>query len=511
MRVLLVNSNMKDDLLAAPPLGLCYVAEAAESAGHRVRVLDLCFARHSLRRQLRKAIGSFGPHVIGISVRNIDNVNMLHPVSYLPEAEHITRLIREITDVPLVVGGSGASLLPAEILRLLKADYVVVSDAEESFPKLLNALEDGASSTDIPGVGLIQSGGRFRLTPPRFVAFRAGTPDLGKWLDMKAYQRIGSSYNLQTKRGCRQSCIYCTYNQSLEGNKRRLRPPAEVVDEIEAALFRYRPHTFEFVDSVFNDPLEHSVEILEEIIRRPWKGHFTAMGVMPRQLDESYLDLMWRAGFRSFMITPESASEIMIRNYRKGFTREDVFRSAEAINKTSFAAWWYFMLGGPGETNETLKESLAFAVKYLPKRGRPVTNVAHFFVGVRVYPGTRLWDIALEEGVLSPGADPLQPLWYLSKELDLEHAVDQMTQAAAICPEIYLGFDERVLVFSKAAALLFKFLGFQRPYWRHFPAVNQFGLKTGIRFMYRPPDIPGMLRNALTHQSRISIPCQRGG
>jgi hypothetical protein len=86
-----------------------------------------------------------------------------------------------------------------------------------------------------------------------------------------------------------------------------------------------------------------------------------------------------------------------------------------------------------------------------------------------------------------------------------------MTRAASICPEIYLGFDERVLVFSKAAAIIFKLLGFQRPYWRHFPAANQFGLRTGIRFMYRPPDMPGMLRDAISRQSRFSIPLQRGG
>ncbi len=511
MRVLLINSNMKDDLLAAPPLGLCYVAEAAEAAGHQVTVLDLCFSHRSLRREIRKAVHSYSPEVIGISVRNIDNVNMLHPVSYLPDVEKITRLLREVTGVPLVVGGSAASLLPRDLAGLLKPDYLVVADAEESFPALLKAIETRGPADNIPGVGFFRQDGTFHLTPPRLAEFTAGAPDLGKWLNMNTYQKIGSSYNIQTKRGCRQACIYCTYNQALEGDKLRLRSPVEVVDEIEEALFRYRPHTFEFVDSVFNDPYNHSMEILEEILRRPWKAHFTAMGVMPRKLDTKYLDLMWRAGFRSFMITPESASATMIRSYRKGFSRDEVFRSAEAINKTAFAAWWYFMIGGPGETNETLQESLDFALEFLPKRGRSVTNVAHFFIGVRIYPGTRLWEIAAKEGVVSPEADPLEPLWYLSRELDLEQAVDQMTRAASICPEIYLGFDERVLVFSKAAAIVFKLFGFRRPYWRHFPAANQFGLRTGIRFMYRPPDMPGMLRNAISRQRAFSIPFHRGG
>ncbi len=124
--------------------------------------------------------------------------------------------------------------------------------------------------------------GKFHLTKPELTDFTATTPDLGRWIDLKPYQRIGSSYNVQTKRGCRQHCIYCTYNQSLEGNRLRLRSPKEVVDEIEEALLKYRPKSFEFVDSVFNDPFDHSLAILEEIIRRPWNAEFTAMGVSPR-------------------------------------------------------------------------------------------------------------------------------------------------------------------------------------------------------------------------------------
>jgi hypothetical protein len=85
MRVLLINSNLKDDLLAAPPIGLCYVASAAEVAGHEVRVLDLCFKRR-IGLELEKAIIGFSPQVIGVSLRNLDNVNMLRLI-YLRRLE----------------------------------------------------------------------------------------------------------------------------------------------------------------------------------------------------------------------------------------------------------------------------------------------------------------------------------------------------------------------------------------------------------------------------------------
>lgn len=508
MRVLLINSNTKDDLLSAPPIGLCYVAEATEHAGHEVKLVDLCFSGRSRDRRLREAVRSFGPQVVGISVRNIDNVNMLHPISYIPDVEHIVREVRSLTDVPLILGGTGTTLMPAHLGRHLGADYVVAGDGEQSFPRLIDALERNEDPGDIPGVGMLIEG-RFRLTPSHTDGFSVTRPELGKWVDMRPYRKVGSSYNIQTKRGCRRNCIYCTYNQALEGRTLRLRPPVDVVDEIEEALFRYRPDTFEFVDSVFNDPVEHSMEILEEIVRRPWSAHFTAMGVHPTHLDSKYLDLMLRAGFRSLMITPESASATMIRNYRKGFDLDDVHKAAEAINGTGIAAWWFFMIGGPGESNDTLQQSLDFALNHLQKRGRPVTNVAHFFMGVRVYPGTTLWDIAVKEGFVVPDANPLDPLWYISEELDLDRAVRQMNRAASQAPEVYLGYDERILMFSKVAAWFFDLLRFPKPYWRYFRAANRFGLKTGIRFMFFPTNLPHLMREILRKQG-YSGPLVRG-
>jgi radical SAM superfamily enzyme YgiQ (UPF0313 family) len=499
VRVLLINSNTKRDFLAAPPLGLCYVAEAAESAGHEVRVLDLWLSARRMHSDLEQTIKTFAPEVIGISIRNIDNVNLLHRVWYLPVIDDICKDIRRLTSAPMVVGGSGVGILPEDILRYLDADYVVVSDGEDAFVQLLYALEHKKSLDAIPGVGMLQEG-EFHLAPPAHARFTTRNPDLGKWIDIRAYQKFDASYNIQAKRGCAQHCIYCTYNQALEGNALRLRDPKDVVDEIEEALFKYNPHTFEFVDSVLNEPLGHSIAILEEIIRRPWKAHFTAMGVSPRRLDKHYLDLMWQAGFRSFMITPESASETMLHNYRKGFSKADVIKAAEAINQTAFAVWWFIMIGGPGETNKTLQESLNFGLEYLQKRGRPVTHIVDYFLGVRVYPGTQLWHIAIQDGLFPQDTNPLQPLWYVSEGLDLDEAAEQMDQAARKAPEIYFGFDERVLMFSKAAGILFSFLKFPRPYWRYFRGANLLGLRTGIRFMFKPPDIAGLVRNALKLQ-----------
>jgi anaerobic magnesium-protoporphyrin IX monomethyl ester cyclase len=365
--------------------------------------------------------------------------------------------------------------------------------------ELLRLIEAGAAVDGIPGVGAV-SNGEFHLTPPEPGDFPAGSTDLGSWIDMRPYQRMGSSYTIQTKRGCPKRCIYCTYGRLIEGNSIRFRPPKDVVDEVEEALFRHKPDTFELVDSVFNEPREHCLAILEEIVRRPWKAHFTAMGVSPRGLDHEFLNLMWRAGFTSFMITPESASPAMIESYCKGFDPDDVIHAAEAIGGTRFTVLWYFLIGGPRETNGTLDETIDFVKKYLRRDSRPPYNMANFFLGVRVYPGTPLWDIAEEQGFVGPQADPLRQVWYVSEELDLDRAVDQMTSAAATYPEISLGFDEGYVRLSTAISLIGRLFRLPKPYWRHTWGANRLLIKGGLRFIFRPPDVVPRLRALLTEQ-----------
>ena len=158
------------------------------------------------------------------------------------------------------------------------------------------------------------------------------------------------------------------------------------------------------------------------------------------------------------------------------------------------------MIGGPGETNQTLQESLDFVQQNLKKNGRPVTHVAHFFFGVRIYPNTRLWEISVKEKFIDEYTDPTRPVWYVSDRLDLDEAVKQIFGAAAGCPEIYLGFDERMLYFSKAIAAFCRLFRKPRPYWKYMRFGNVIGIKTGIRFMFKPPDAAEMVRQALTRQ-----------
>ncbi len=214
---------------------------------------------------------------------------------------------------------------------------------------------------------------------------------------------------------------------------------------------------------------------------------------------------MKRAGFTSFMISPESASETMLTNYRKGFSLGDLRRAAEAINQFSFPVLWYFLIGGPGETSRTLQETLDFIGRYLVRSHGIPHNLANLFLGVRVYPGTKLWQIAMEEGLIHDHSDSLRPLWYLSRQLDLDVTIRQLYQAANRWPEIVLGGMEKYLPLTKVFGIMEKVFPFRKPYWQHLLIVHRILLKLGVRSLFQAPGIPAQLRESLNLQIKSPV------
>jgi radical SAM superfamily enzyme YgiQ (UPF0313 family) len=214
---------------------------------------------------------------------------------------------------------------------------------------------------------------------------------------------------------------------------------------------------------------------------------------------------MQRAGFTSFMISPESASETMLTSYQKGFDLGDVRRAAEAINQFSFPVLWYFLVGGPGETTHTLRETIEFIEQHLVRKKGPPYNLANIFLGVRIYPGTKLWHLALEEGLIHDKSNPLRPLWYLSRDLDLDRTMRQLYRAACCRPEIALGDMEKYLPLSKIFGVTRKVFPFPRPYWQHLLWIHQILVKLGVRSLFQASGVPAHLRESMKLQSNRPI------
>jgi len=416
-RVLLINTNTEKAPYPVPPVGLAMVASAAGQR-YEVRLYDGTFDEG---RNLVRIVEDFGPDYIGIGIRNIDDTVMERPVSYIARIlSDFILPVKKISTAPLILGGSGFSIFPEELMKLTGADYGVAGEGEEIFPALLGHLDSGKDHPPLPKI----------IYPGIILPGKRGFPsaEIDRHIDYTPY-RQKSAYPIQTKRGCSHRCIYCTY-PVIEGKRFRPRDPAEIAGEIEQACHRLGPITFEFVDSTFNDPKGHAEAICREIIKRKIKIRLRTMGINPRHTSRELFELMLEAGFVQIDANPDSASPAMIRNLGKGFHLHEVEKMALLIREFDLPTMWFFLFGGPGENENTLKESFSFIDAYVNP-----SDLVYLATGLRIYPDTPLYRIALKEGFVRRDQSLLDPAsFYFSREMDSRKTAEMMHEFIRLHP-----------------------------------------------------------------------------
>jgi radical SAM superfamily enzyme YgiQ (UPF0313 family) len=421
-KVLLVGSNSLRAPYPVSPVGLCQVAAALEPRW-QVQIFD----PNAEGADLAAAVARFAPDYVGLGIRNIDDVVMEEGVSFVNDVrERFAKPLRALTRAPLILGGAGFSIFPQEWLEECAADYGVVGEGEAALPALLEALERDRDPLGIPGV----------VAPGRPATVRAPRPvhldllpfaGIDERIDYAPYRERGA-YPIQTKRGCARRCVYCSYPQ-IEGRAFRCRPAEHVVDEIQQVQGRLGDVAFEFVDSVFNDPPGHAESICWEIAQRGLKVRLRTMGVNPANVTRELIEMMAGAGFSQIDSTPDSASPKMLQNLRKGFTPAQLRETAAIVRAASMPTMWFFLLGGPGETEETILETFAFIDECVDPE-----DMVHISEGLRIYPHTALHDTAVREGFVEPGESLLHRRFYVSPELGREQLLEIVGREIATRP-----------------------------------------------------------------------------
>ena len=166
------------------------------------------------------------------------------------------------------------------------------------------------------------------------------------------------------------------------------------------------------------------------------------------------------------MCTPESGSPGMLERLRKGFTVDDVARTAAAAREAGLPMLWSFLFGGPGECEETVRETLAFMERGLGLQDRILCTL-----GLRIYPGTELERIAREEGALEPGADLAEPTFYFSPQIAPERVLALLDGSRRRAQMLHLEALQRPFIswWLRVQAAL----GLPGPPWRHVPLYNR--------------------------------------
>ncbi|MEO8909654.1 MAG: radical SAM protein [Gemmatimonadaceae bacterium] len=460
-RVLLVSTNRERQPYPVVPNGLACVASALDAAGHSVSFLDLCFASDPVA-SARNAALQLKPDIIGVSVRNIDNSDAIALRHYTPEARAILQALRRASpQAKVIAGGAAFGVAPEALFRDLGVDYAVAGDGERASVALVDALASGAPIEALPGL-VRDRNGTVAFTPPGEDADLDSLPRpaLHRWINLARYQRHGATIPIQTKRGCVYKCVYCTY-RNVEGWGYRTRDPELVADEIEELKLEAGVHHFDFVDSTFNSPPGHALQVCEAITRRNLGVRLDTTNFTPATASPELLGAMRAAGFRSLGITAESASDTVLDALEKGFNAAKVREVAERVEKFGIKTLWIFLVGGPGETTRTIEETLEFAGWRL-RRG----DAVYLTVGLRIYPGTTLHRIAIAEGIVPPDSTLLDPTFYFSSAIQFDATVDRLRRFAAEHPRFMFSADSRSMVLpylTRAASLL----RLPRPHWQY--------------------------------------------
>ena len=378
MNVLIVASNRSRQPIPVIPFGACLVAQSLEKAGHKVRLLDLMF-QPDPAKAIRQAFNGSSPDIVGLSVRNLDNNDMRDTAEYVSELIALVRTIERHSKVPIVLGGSAAGVMPEGLLRATGARLAVLGDGEVVFPMLLHALDSGHSLPDAlektPRVAWIeQSSFRRNSGVPLGLHEDLMLPGFHRWIDLKKYRSHLATVPIQSKRGCPFECIYCTYGIS-EGTGYRLFPPEEVADAVRR-LGSEGIRDVEFVDNVFNSPYDHAMEICGYLADIPSRARLQTIELNPAFVDRELLRAMHQAGFTGVGITAESASDTVLNGLGKDYLGDHVRKAAEAVRANPVPCFWLFLIGGPGETKESFRETVRFA-----KSAARSTDVVFFNVG----------------------------------------------------------------------------------------------------------------------------------
>ena len=460
MKILLISTNRNALPMPLMPIGASIIAHSSELSGHTVHLLDLMFTQDSIF-DIKSVVTGFNPDVVGLSIRNIDNVDMRDTAFFLDDLKSIVTTIRSGSSAPIILGGAALGVMPEQILRLAPVTCAVVGDGEMVFPQLLERLARDERFCDMPGVACIENGVFHRNSSAATdFSTTCTTPDYHRWLNIPAYLSQMATVPIQTKTGCQFHCVYCTYPK-IEGSSCRLKEPGSIAD----AVVRFAAmglRDIEFVDSVFNAPLEHAMEVCAALARISHKARLQCLDLNPRDFDDALVTSMERAGFTGMGITLESASDAVLQGLRKGFTSREVHHAAAVVRRHRIPCAWMFLFGGPGETPETVRETLQFAQNNI----RPM-DVAFFNVGIRIYPGTELESIARAEGILlRPAEEMLTPLFYISPKVDAEW-LDQELKKYMNSNMNFINMASMSHPLLPTIHRISHTLGLRPPLWRH--------------------------------------------
>jgi radical SAM superfamily enzyme YgiQ (UPF0313 family) len=352
MRVLLINPPTPLSERPNPPLGLAFVAAALEEADIEVRVVDLVTHRCEGDR-LAAVLNEYQPDVVGMTA-----VTMVFNAA----AETIREVKALAPDVLTVMGGPHVTFAAKETLDgLPELDVIVMGEGEKTIVEVVEENRNGRDWSKVRGLAYRNHDGGISITPAQDPLEVNTLPVAARHLlPLGRYRALKMPISITTSRGCPFPCIFCSA-RDMAGAKIRYRDAEKVVDELEE-LARLGFHQINFADDLFTAKKKHCLAICDVIIERGlkivWSCYSRVDTIKPEMLAR-----MKEAGCATMAFGIESANEEILKTVRKGITIPKTIEAVQMCVEAGIDPHCSFILGLPGETPDTLAETLAFCAK----------------------------------------------------------------------------------------------------------------------------------------------------
>lgn len=382
MRVLLINPFYPISETPSPPLGLAYLGAALEQAGVQVKIMDYVVYPYRYDT-LESFLKEFKPHIAGATA-----VSMT-----VDHAKQILRDVKTIdSEILTVMGGPHVTFCAEHTLETFpELDVVVLGEGEATLVDLVNAVECTRSFDTVRGI-TYRVGSKIRTTTKRKWLKNLDTLPFPArhLLPLGRYRTLGMPVSITTSRGCPYRCIFCV-GRKMVGARVRYHCADRVAAEMQY-LVNLGFHQINIADDLFTANQNHCLAVCEEILRRNLKINWTAFARVDT-VSERLLSKMKAAGCTAVSFGIESANPAILKTIKKGITVQQAQDAVRICLRVGISPYASFILGLPGETPETIKETSAFATE-LQQEG-----LAYGYHILAPFPGTEVREQSNRMGI----------------------------------------------------------------------------------------------------------------
>jgi len=398
MKILLFNpsgalrvyskSKIKVAVPIMPSLSLAAVAGALLDNGHDVRIIDLIFSdAGSSDECVKSEINLYKPDMVGVTA----TTTLFH------EASRISDLAKSISNnIITILGGPHASCLPIEALNASSFDIAVTGEGENAV-KAIASRSSGEAFTGVyfkAKIGSYRADSKIQRTPeipvdslpmPALKLF-----DASKYFCPRVIARRNPVGPIEMSRGCIFNCSFC--NKTVHGRNFRIKSPERVIAELRE-LKRLGYREFHVLDDQFTTDINKAKAIVDEILKQSINMTWNLRtGIRVDKVDEEFLRMAKKAGCYQVGIGFESGNQKCLDAAGKGIRIEQAFNAMRIIKKVGIESAGFFMLGLPGESVETMEETIRYAIKLNPDYAKATVLVP--------FPGTRIFDEYEKKGLI---------------------------------------------------------------------------------------------------------------